>query len=79
MCGGGLKGKQRVKRGGEGSTEFEGSGVLRERFRQQEWGTVVVKLSGDCHHLLNTDVTDRGEEENAIGSTLSTLRVKCNT
>lgn len=71
----GIEGEAEGEEGGEGSTDFEGSGVLQERFHQQEWGRVVVKLSGDCHHLLNTDVTDGGEEENAIGSTLSTLCV----
>lgn len=65
---GGSKGKQRAKRG-ERAALISGSGVHQEGFHLQEWGTVVVKLSEDCHHLLNTDVTDR-EEENTVRSTL---------
>lgn len=74
--GGGSKGKQRVKRG-EREALISGSGMHQEGFHLQEWGRVVVKLREDCHHLLNTDVTDREEEEeeNPIRSTLFTLCV----
>lgn len=72
----GIEGEAEGEEGGEGSTDFGGSGVLQEGFYLQEWGTVAVKLSGDCHHLLNTNVTDREEEEeNTIRSTLFILCV----
>lgn len=65
--------------GGERAALIPGSGVHQEGFHLQEWGTVVVKLSEDRHHLLNTNVADReaGEEEegNTIRSTLFTLCV----